>query len=172
MSFVGVVGPSSPQPSSSVKSMTAASRSHRPERSPLNLPRCIPKTGPPCSLGCLSIRYRNGCWFYLKEPDVVKTVVREEKAVPLFGELPNPEHFHHEHHLAQVVGVVIRNEHRFAENCLPVPVRDSRVEVGFGVEIITERHDTLFPCRRVFRRPIWQANSLLGIQATGDRGCG
>ena len=43
---------------------------------------------------------------------------------------------------------------------LPVPVRDFRVEVDFGVEhdgfhgseIAPERHDALLPCIRVFRR--------------------
>ena len=49
MSFAReVIGLSSPQPSSSGKSNTAISPSHRPARSLLNLPGCTPKIDPPC----------------------------------------------------------------------------------------------------------------------------
>ena len=56
-------------------------------------PRFTPKTGPRVRSGVSRPAFRNGCRFYLKKPDLVKAVVREEKGFRSLERYQSPSIF-------------------------------------------------------------------------------
>ena len=77
--------------------------------------------------------------------------------------LPTSKYFHEQHHLPEVIGIVICNQHRFAKDRLPGSMRNILVKIDIGIEhelfhrieIMPKRSNTRLPCRPVLRSHVF-----------------